>query len=178
MLTCHVDGQGYVEKHFSGCVALSLKQKIKFLPATLRILKCLDKLRSNFRKLVNLRLNTITFWNPGFMTFNLKIIFQNCWHNNLTNSLFCQFNVNMYYQFTDSSQPHLFDIMCEGLPTEKTCMLEQGETSKLKLLLTNNGCAHFGASKRLLFILSVVLCLPTIWQYDIRSKRIIVWEVL
>ena len=84
----------------------------------------------------------------------------------------------MYYQFTDPSQPYLFDIMCEGLRTEKTCMLEQRETSKLKLLLTNNGCAHFGASKRLFFIVSVVLCLPSILQYDIRSKRIIVREVL
>ena len=37
MLTCHVDGQGYVEKHFLDCVALKLKQKTKFLPATLRI---------------------------------------------------------------------------------------------------------------------------------------------
>ena len=37
MLTCHVDGQGYVEKHFLGCVALKLKQKTKFLPAALRI---------------------------------------------------------------------------------------------------------------------------------------------
>ena len=72
-----------------------------------RILKCLDKLRSNFYKLVNLRLTTITFWNPGFMTLNLKIIFQNCWHNNLTNPIFCQFTVNMYHQFTDPSQPLL-----------------------------------------------------------------------
>ena len=37
MLTCHVDNQGYVEKHFFGCVAQKLKQKIKFRPATLRI---------------------------------------------------------------------------------------------------------------------------------------------
>ena len=37
ILTCHVDGQGYVEKHFFGCVARKSKQKIKFLPATLRI---------------------------------------------------------------------------------------------------------------------------------------------
>ena len=37
MLTCHVDGQGYVEKDFFGCVARKLKQKIKFLPVTLRI---------------------------------------------------------------------------------------------------------------------------------------------
>ena len=37
MLTCHVDGQGYVEKHVFGCVARKLKQKLKFLPATLRI---------------------------------------------------------------------------------------------------------------------------------------------
>ena len=35
MLTCHVDGQGYVEKHFLGCVAWMLKQKIKFRPAVL-----------------------------------------------------------------------------------------------------------------------------------------------
>ena len=37
MLTCHVDGQGFVEKYFFDCVARKLKQKIKFLPATLRI---------------------------------------------------------------------------------------------------------------------------------------------
>ena len=37
MLTCHVHGQGYVEKHFFGCVARKLKQKTKFLLATLRI---------------------------------------------------------------------------------------------------------------------------------------------
>ena len=39
--------------------------------------------------------------------------------------------------------------MCEGLPTEKAWLLEQSETSQLKLFLTDNGCAHFGASKRL-----------------------------
>ena len=38
MLTCYVDGQGYFEKHFFGCVAQKLKQKIKFRSATLRIL--------------------------------------------------------------------------------------------------------------------------------------------
>ena len=37
MLTYHVDGQGYVEKHFFGCVARKVKKKIKLLPATLRI---------------------------------------------------------------------------------------------------------------------------------------------
>ena len=37
MLTCHVDGQGCVEKYFFSCVAQKLKQKIKFLPAILRI---------------------------------------------------------------------------------------------------------------------------------------------
>ena len=37
MLTCHVDGQGYVQKHFFGCVARKLKQKITFLPATLNL---------------------------------------------------------------------------------------------------------------------------------------------
>ena len=37
MLTNHVYGQGYVEKHFFGCVAQKFKQKIKFRPATLRI---------------------------------------------------------------------------------------------------------------------------------------------
>ena len=79
-----------------------------------RILKCLDKLRSNFYKLVNLRLTLNTFGNPGFMTLNLKIIFQNCWHS-LTNPIFLQFTVNTY-QFTDPSQPPLVD-MCEGLPT-------------------------------------------------------------
>ena len=42
-----------------------------------RILKCLDRLGSNFQKLVNLRLTTFTFWNPGFMTLNLKVTFQN-----------------------------------------------------------------------------------------------------
>ena len=141
-----------------------------------RILKYLDKLRSNFYKLVNLRLATITFWNPGFMTLNLKIIFQNCWHNNLTNPNFCQFTVNMYCQFTDTSQSRLVDVMCESLPTEKTWMLEQRETSKLKLLLTNNGCAPFGASKRLFVIVSAVLFLPSILQYDIISKRIIIRE--
>ena len=69
------------------------------------ILKCLDRLRSNFHKLVNLRLTTFTFCNPSFMTLNLKMTFQNCWHNNLTNSLFSQLNVNMYHQLTDPSQP-------------------------------------------------------------------------
>ena len=68
--------------------------------------------------------------------------------------------------------------MCEGLPTEKTSMFEQRETSKLKLLFTDMGCLHFGASKRLFFIVSVVLCLLSILQYDIRSNRIIVREVL
>ena len=108
----------------------------------------------------------------------MKIIFQNCWHNNLTNPIFCQFTVNMYHQFTDPSQLPLVETMCEVLPTEKTWMLEQRETSKLKLLLTRNGCAHFGASKWLFFIVSVVLCLPFILQYEIRSKQIIVREVL
>ena len=37
VLTCHVDVRGYVEKHFFGCVAQKLKQKVKFLPARLRI---------------------------------------------------------------------------------------------------------------------------------------------
>ena len=37
ILTCHVDGQGYFEKHFFGCVPRNLKQKIKFLPTALRI---------------------------------------------------------------------------------------------------------------------------------------------
>ena len=37
MLTCHVDGRGYVEKHFFGCAARKLEQKIKFRPPTLRI---------------------------------------------------------------------------------------------------------------------------------------------
>ena len=38
MLTYHVVGQGYVEKHFFGCVARKLKKKKKkILPATLRI---------------------------------------------------------------------------------------------------------------------------------------------
>ena len=79
-----------------------------------RMLKCLERLGSNFCKLANLRLTTFTFWNPGFMTLNLKIIFQDCWHNNLTNTIFCQFTVNMYHQFTDPSQHPLVDVMCEG----------------------------------------------------------------
>ena len=37
MLTCHVNGPGYVEKHVFGCVVRKLKQKRKFLPATMRI---------------------------------------------------------------------------------------------------------------------------------------------
>ena len=95
----------------------SSEVEIKSKPSTCytnnidRILKCLDKLRSNFYRLVNLKLTTITFWKPGFMTLNLKIIFQNCWHNNHTNPIFCQFTVNRYYQFTDSSQPPLVDVM-------------------------------------------------------------------
>ena len=68
----------------------------------------------------------------------------------------------MYDQLTDLSQLPLVDVMCEGFPTEKNLMLEQRETSKLKLFLTGGGCAHFGASKRLFFIVSVVLCLPSI----------------
>ena len=63
----------------------------------------------------------------------------------------------MYHQMTDPSQPALVDVMCEGLLTEKTLMLEQGEISKRKLLLTDNGCGHFGASKRLSFIVSVAM---------------------
>ena len=43
-------------------------------------------------------------------------------------------------------------------------MLEQSETSQLKLFLTDNGCAHLGAFKRL--IVPVVLCLPSMLQYD------------
>ena len=61
MLTCHVDGKGYVEKRFFGCVARKLKQKNKFQPATLKIRKCLDRLRSNFHKQANPRLATFTF---------------------------------------------------------------------------------------------------------------------
>ena len=117
-----------------------------------RILKSFDRLRSNFHKLANLRLTSFTFWNPGFMTLNLKIIFQNCWHNNLSSPLFCQLTVNMYHQLTDPSQPPLFCVMREGLVNEKAWMLEQRETSKLKLFLTDNSCTHFGASKCLLFI--------------------------
>ena len=30
ILTCHVDGQGYVQKHFFGCAAWKLKQKLTF----------------------------------------------------------------------------------------------------------------------------------------------------
>ena len=36
-LAIEIDVQGYVEKHFFGCVTRNLKQKIKFVPATLRI---------------------------------------------------------------------------------------------------------------------------------------------
>ena len=86
--------------------------------------------------------------------------------------LFSQFTVSMYHELTD----HAPGVMCEGLPTGKTWMLEQSETSELKLFLTDTGCAHFGDSKRL-FILPVVLCLPSMLQYDIRSKRIIFREV-
>ena len=78
----------------------------------------------------------------------------------------------MYHQLIDPSQPLLVDVMCKGLPTE------QRENSKLKLLLTDNGCVHFGPSERLFFIVSVVLCLPSILQYDIRSKQVIIREVL
>ena len=28
MLTCHVNGQGYAEKHFFGCVAQKLNKKL------------------------------------------------------------------------------------------------------------------------------------------------------
>ena len=84
-----------------------------------RILKSSNKLRSNFYKLVSRRLITITFWNPGFMTLNLKNIFQNNWHNNLTNPIFCQFTVNMYHQFTDPSQPPTVDVMCEVCQLKK-----------------------------------------------------------
>ena len=138
-----------------------------------RILKYLDK-RSNFHELPNLRLNTFTFWNQGFMTLYQKVIYQNCWRTKITNPIFCQSTVNTYHQLTDPFQSPLVDIMHEGLPTEKTWMLEQRETSKLKLLLTDNGCVHFGASKRLFFSVSVILCLPSILQYDIRSKGMIV----
>ena len=59
--------------------------------------------------------------------------------------LFSQFTVDMYHQLTD----HALGVMCEGLPTGKTWMLEQSETCELKLFLTDTGCAHFGAFKRL-----------------------------
>ena len=55
-------------------------------------------------------------------------------------------------------------------------MLEQNETSQLKLFLIDNGCAHVGAFKRL--IVPIVLCLPSMLQYDMRSKRIIFREIL
>ena len=55
-------------------------------------------------------------------------------------------------------------------------MLEQSETSQLKLFFTDNGCAHLGAFKRL--IVPVVLCLPSMLQYGMRSKRIIFREIL
>ena len=51
--TCHVDGQGYVEKHFFGCVTWKLKQnKIStcYTKNIDRILRRLDKLRSNLRQ--------------------------------------------------------------------------------------------------------------------------------
>ena len=38
ILTCHVDGQGYVQNHFFVCAAWKLKQKIKFRPAKLKTL--------------------------------------------------------------------------------------------------------------------------------------------
>ena len=59
---------------------------------------------------------------------------------------------------------------------KKTWMLEQSETSQLKLFLTDNGCAHLGAFKRL--IVPVVLCLPSMLQYDMRSKQVIFREIL
>ena len=51
--TCHVDGQGYVEKHFFGCVTRKLKQnKIStcYTKNIDRILTRLGKLRSNLRQ--------------------------------------------------------------------------------------------------------------------------------
>ena len=143
-----------------------------------RILKCFDRLRSNFHKLVSFRLNTFGFWNSAFITFNLKIIFQNCWHNNLKNPLFSNFTVKMYDQLVDPSQHCFVGVICDGLQTGKTWMMEQIETSELKILLTDNGCAYFGGSKGLFFIVFVVLCLPSIFQYDIRSNRTIAREVL
>ena len=120
---------------------------------------------------------TFTFWNPGFMILNLKIIFQNCWHNNFTNPILCQFTVNMYHQLTDPFQHPIVDIMFEGLPTEKTWMLKQRKTSKLNYFLQIRQCTLW-CFQTPPFIVSVVLCLPSILQYEIRSKRIIVTEVL
>ena len=71
-----------------------------------RILTRLDKLRSNLpQSILKPRLN-------------LKIIFQNSWHN-LTNPIFCQFTVNMYHQLTDPSQPPLIDVCV------KVCQLKK-----------------------------------------------------
>ena len=80
-------------KIFFGCVVSKLKQKKKknstcYTKNMNRILKCSDRLRSDFHKLANLRLTTFGFWNPGFTTLNLKIIFRNCQQNNLTGPLF------------------------------------------------------------------------------------------
>ena len=76
MLTCHVDEQWCVEKKL--LLLCSLKVSTYDTKNIDRILKCLDRLRSNFHKLANLRLTTLAFWNPGFTALNLKIIFQNC----------------------------------------------------------------------------------------------------
>ena len=65
ILTCDVDGQGYGQKHFFGCVVSKLKQKKKnstcYTKNINRILKCSDRLRSDFHKLANLRLTIFGF---------------------------------------------------------------------------------------------------------------------
>ena len=41
-----------------------------------RILKCLDRLRSNFYKLANLRLTTFTYWKPGSWPWIWRLFFE------------------------------------------------------------------------------------------------------
>ena len=82
ILNCHVDGQGYVQKHFFDFFRLKVGTKNRISTCYTknidRILKCPDRLRSDFYKLVNLRLATFGFSNPGFTTLNLNIVFRNC----------------------------------------------------------------------------------------------------
>ena len=57
-------------------------------------------------------------------------------------------------------------------------MLEESETSRLKFFLTDDGRATLVLRNDSFFIVPVVLCLPSMLQYNIRSKRIIFKEVL